>query len=105
MFSSADVKQGLVKTDDELDQHRFSFNPKDNGGERLSLITKFYWNGDLPDKDCWYTNQELRLKSYCNSASFNLSGVQITPAVLRKLADELEQKQKGVQEKVFGSKV
>lgn len=67
-------------------RHNFVFNPKDNGGESLSLLTKFIDNGDGEI----YTNQELSLQSYCNSASFTLIGVQITPDLLRKLANELE---------------
>ena len=49
--------------------------------------TKFIGNGDV---DGVYMNQELTLQSYCNSASFNLSGTTLTPENLRKLANELE---------------
>lgn len=69
--------------------HTFTFNPQDNGGEQLILTTKWYDNGDNEV----FTFQELSLESYYNSASFHLSGAQITPETLRKLANELEQAQ------------
>lgn len=69
--------------------HRFSFNPFDNGGEQIYLITKVYDNGD--EKDNIYFNQELKLQSYCNSASFNLVGAVLTSKLLRQMADEMEQ--------------
>lgn len=71
-----------------LKLHLFVFNQKDNGGESLTLITQFFSNGD-PGAQGIFSNQELTLQSYCNSASFNLCGIQITPELLRKLADEL----------------
>ena len=89
-----------MNTDKSLGKHVFVFNIKDNGGESLSLSTEHFWNGD-GKKDCSdagrtpdygiYTNQELTLQSYCNSASFELVGVQITPEILRQLANELDQ--------------
>lgn len=69
-----------------LGRHVFVFNEHDNGGEQLILTTEFYHNGD---PDGVYVNQEITLGSYCNSASINLSGVQITPEILFKLATEL----------------
>lgn len=72
-----------------LGVHSFIFNKKDNGGESLSLTTSYYDNGDGPVKGC-YTDQELTLQSYGNSATFNFSGIQITPNLLRELANELE---------------
>ena len=72
----------------EISKHVFCFNSQDNGGEQLTLVTKFYDNGDKENNT--YTDQELTLNSYCNSASFTLSGAQITPDALRKLADELD---------------
>lgn len=77
--------------DQELSKHVFVFNEKDNGGESLSLTTRFISNGDeITEKEGIYVNQELSLQSYCNSASFNLCGCTITPESLRQLANELE---------------
>ena len=70
----------------ELARHVFSFNPKDNGGEALLLVTTFYDNGDGI-----YLQQELSLHSYCNTASFNLLGVALTAKSLRQLANELDE--------------
>ena len=72
--------------DKEVGRHVFSFNPQDNGGESLNLITIFRETeeGDI------YTNQELILQSYFNSASFDLSGAAFTPDNLRALANEME---------------
>lgn len=70
-----------------LKRHVFCFNPNDNGGESLLLTTEFFWNGD--EQDGIYTNQELILQSYLNSASITLFGAAFTPENLRKLADEL----------------
>jgi len=74
-------------SDKLLKRHVFCFNEHDNGGESLLLTTEMFANGD---PDGVYINQELSLQSYCNSASFHLSGATITPALLRKLANELE---------------
>jgi len=68
----------------------FCFNDHDNGGESLTLKTKFYHNGD---PDVVYTNQEISLQSYCNSTSINLCGAQITPEFLFKLLQELIKQQ------------
>lgn len=72
----------------EIARKVFVFNPKDNGGEQLILVTKIFDNGD--EKDNIYIEQELILHSYSNSASFNLAAITLTPEVLRKLANELE---------------
>lgn len=72
----------------EVGVHVFVFNPKDNGGEQLSLTTHIMDNGD-PSNNI-YLNQELRLGSYCNAAAFILSGAPINPDDLRRLANELE---------------
>lgn len=69
--------------------HYFVFNPKDNGGESLSLRTRFYDNGNNAPRGVFMT-QELTLQSYCNSATFNLSGAPIAPELPRELANELE---------------
>jgi hypothetical protein len=74
-------------TNAQVHKHVFCFNPKDNGGESLSLTTEFFDNGDHKEP---YMNQTLTLQSYLNSASFELIGAALTPEVLRKLANELE---------------
>lgn len=74
-------------SDEELGRSVFSFNEDDNGGEQLILVTKLYHNGDVGG---YYTNQELTLNSYCNAASFTLTGCQISPEKLRELANQLE---------------
>lgn len=81
-----------VQTETPLHREVFVFNKDDNGGESLSLKIDYFDNGDaahgLPDGI--YTNQELSLQSYCNSASFNLAGAAFTPENLRELANILE---------------
>lgn len=77
----------------QVGRHYFVFNPYDNGGETLSLETKFIFNGDPPQNRKNYgifTNQKITLNSYCNSSSFELFGTALTPENLRQLADELE---------------
>lgn len=72
-----------------MKKHVFVFNPQDNGGESLILVTKENDNGDgIPNGI--YLTQKLSLQSYSNSASFTLVGTILTPKNLRKLADELE---------------
>lgn len=68
-------------------RHVFSFDERDNGGEHLSLITDV----EVDERGKVNLNQELVLHSYCNSASFNLSGAVMTPELLRKLANELDE--------------
>ena len=79
----------MANRDKNIGRHVFVFNPKDNGGESLCLVTEFFDNGDDP-KTGIYTNQKLSLQSYCNSAEFQLIGAALTPDNLRKLANELE---------------
>ena len=76
-------KDKLLKT------HTFSFNRKDNGGEQVTINTKFYDNGDR-NRDGVYINQEITLNSYCNAASILLYGAVLGPEDLRMLADELD---------------
>lgn len=75
-----------LRKEEPIHRYTFSFNPKDNGGEQLTLKTEFFDNGDNEV----YTIQSLTLESYCNSASFNLCGAAITPALLRELANQLD---------------
>jgi hypothetical protein len=74
-------------SDKKVGRLTFVFNEKDNGGEQLVLTTDLYHNGDPGG---FYTNQELSLNSYSNSASFNLTGCQLTPEKLRELANQLD---------------
>jgi len=71
-------------------RHVFSFNPTDNGGEELSMVTDITADLTNPKKQEIILEHEISLQSYCNTASIVLQGVQITPAKLRVLADELE---------------
>ncbi len=83
--------------DKQLENHVFSFNPHDNGGEQVVLITKIFGNGD---QGGIYYNQKLTMQSYCNAASFAMHGV-MTPKALRRLADELEECERKALEKTM----
>lgn len=87
-----------MAADEIVGYHSFCFNPNDNGGEGLTLTTTFIDNGD----PAIYTNQELTLHSYFNSATISLTGSPITPDNLRRLADELELAQAAAIKKVQG---
>lgn len=78
-----------MKENKLIHRHYFNFSPKENGGECFSLVTEFFDNGD--EKDNIYINQTFSLNSYCNCAQILLCGIQITPQILRKLADELSE--------------
>ena len=79
-------KQTTMTTKEKvLDTHVFCFNPSQNGGEALILVTTFIDDGD----EVPYIYQKLDLHSYGNLASFNI-GSLFTVEKLRKLADELE---------------
>lgn len=67
--------------------HTFIVNPQENSGEQLSILTEFIPNGD---PGVMFINTEITLQSYGNVASFHLCGAQLTPKILRQLADELE---------------
>lgn len=67
--------------------HHFTFNPEDNSGESLYLVTIKHTDNKYPEES-FYT-QELTLQSYGNSATFAISEF-MTPENLRKLANELE---------------
>lgn len=71
----------------QIHTHVFNLSPKTNGGEALVLTTDFFDNGDNEP----LLRQKLTLNSYCNTASFNLEGTILTPKLLRKLANELEE--------------
>lgn len=76
----------------KLKRHVFVFNEEDNGGESLCLTTDFMC--DEKDSNSVFANQEFSLQSCCNSAAFYLAGSPLTPELLRKLADELEDAKK-----------
>lgn len=71
-----------------LNEHLFIFNKEDNGGESFALKTKHFGNGDPGE---FYVNQTLKLQSYSNSCEFHLFSAILTPQLLRKLANELEE--------------
>lgn len=71
-------------------RHTFIFNPTDNSGEELSFVTDITVELTNPKKQEITLVHEISLQSYSNLASIVLTGIQITPAKLRLLADELE---------------
>ncbi|MCI0527015.1 MAG: hypothetical protein L0Y56_06120 [Nitrospira sp.] len=75
--------------DDKIARHVFSFNPQDNGGESVLFTTDLHDNGGKEPN--FYITQEITLLSYCNEASIRLAGATITPGMLRKLANELDE--------------
>ncbi len=68
-----------------LGRHCYKFNPQDNGGEQVSLVTTMLDNGENV-----IINQEIELQSYCNSASIKLYGAVLSPDMLRDMANQLE---------------
>lgn len=87
------------KKDQVLQRHVFEVNPQSNGGEGLMITTEFIGNGDpITPTEGVYITQEISLQSYCNSATFNLTTMALTPEVLRRLANELEQTQNKIQQ-------
>ncbi len=81
--------------------HNFNLTPQGNGGEALVLNTVFYANGDkITETEGVVVNQVLTLQSYGKSAWFNLYTGCLTPAMLRKCADQLEQAE--IRARLFG---
>ncbi|MEK6832663.1 MAG: hypothetical protein AABY32_01335 [Nanoarchaeota archaeon] len=74
--------------DELLDTVTTDINPKDTGGESVLLRTKIYANGDPGGI---FINQEFTINSYCNRATFDLVGAVLTPDILRKMANDLEE--------------
>lgn len=71
--------------DKVLARHVIELNPEDNGGESIILTTTFIANGDpINDQEGVYTNQEIELNSYGNSAAIKLYNAKFTPEFLRK---------------------
>jgi len=69
-------------SNEKLGEMNFSFNEKNNGGQRLSLKTIYLDDGS--------TNQFLNWQSRHKSVTIDLNGVQMTPENLRALASQLE---------------
>lgn len=78
-----------MSSDKIIGKHVFVFDKSPMSGESLNLETKIF-HDDRYGKDGLYYQQELKLKSWRNSAVFNLYEGQLNPSSLRKLADELE---------------
>ena len=66
--------------------HSFCLNPQYCGGEQMWITTNFILNSDGE----FYTEHEIILNSWSNTARIETSGVKITPSMLRQMADELE---------------
>lgn len=62
--------------------HTFTFNPNDNGGQHVTLVTAWVDGDEEP-------SQRIELRAYGRTASLDLP-YDLTPTRLRKLADELE---------------
>lgn len=73
--------------DKKIDKIMQTINSNDNGGEQIVLITEFFDNGDRPAQI--FTNQQIILQSYGNSASINLCSAQLNSNVLFRLAKEM----------------
>lgn len=85
-FSLGDIKVTRISANKVVSK----ISPEDtNGGESVELVTEVFDNGDK-NSNSWYLNQELVLNSYGNSATINLSSSPLTPAILRRIADELD---------------
>lgn len=94
-----------MKADQELGRHCFLVDPKEPGMHSLTLLTRFISNGDeIDDTNGVFLNQELSLQSNCNSASLSLFAAIFTPDRLRKLADEMEQKEVEIRTKYMMEK-
>ena len=76
-------------TDKQIGIHEFNFNDFD-GNDLVSIITKFWDNGDGGKPD--YFTQEIWLNAKNNSVTIDLCQMLFTPDTLRKLANELESK-------------
>lgn len=74
--------------------HSFHFNKDSNGGEAILFTTKFMKSNSMFKENSVIINQEFSLNSYGNSSSISLYANPITPAMLRQLADELENAEK-----------
>lgn len=89
----------------ELTHHYFRFNQKDNGGESFTIHTTFTSTGvDFDEENPnagFFVDQELRLNSYRNSASVNLTGYVLTPQNLREMADKLEAAQEAAKKRLM----
>ena len=68
----------------------FTVTPRSNGGEEISITTRFFHNGD-PDvegkSDNIFLNTEIEMQSYGNATTMTLCGNPLTPDILRDLAN------------------
>lgn len=71
-----------------IDKLHFNVNPQSNGGECVSIDTHIFKNED----GGLFLNTEISLQSYCNHAKFLLVGAALSPAILRDLANKLDEK-------------
>jgi hypothetical protein len=69
-------------------RHSFVFNPNENGGEQIILMTQFF-PASPTSKDV-FAVCELSLQSQGNSATFTLGGDIFSPENLRELANQLD---------------
>jgi len=65
----------------------FVFNPRDNGGEQVTLVTEFYATSDKTEV---YTYQELTLNCYGKSVTFAVNGL-FDPYILDQLSKQLKE--------------
>lgn len=80
-----------MKDFDILGIHVFHFNNGQNGGESFCFTTKFLYDGSrMFSCDPVKIEHTISLQSHSNEVSIDLNSIQITPTMLRKLADELE---------------
>lgn len=80
-----------MENDLDKDSCTFVINPGENGGEKVFLTTTI-----LKGKyslEPWL-EQEITMNSYCNSATFTFCGAVLTPDILRKMADQIEELEK-----------
>ncbi len=70
----------------------FNVDPTINGGESIYISSELHYNGDdKTEKTSYWLSQEIILRSYGNSASLNLSTAILSPEILRKMANQLEE--------------
>ena len=65
----------------------FVFNPWDNSGEHVTLVTEFYANTGETEV---YTCQELTLNCYGKSVTFAVNGL-FDPYILDRLSKQLKE--------------
>ncbi len=87
MFHGTDLERGMEATKvGFIDSHKFVFNKQMPNEKQVSLQTDFYDNAGQA-----FTIQRFIVRSGCSSVYANLVGTELTPRLLRQLANELEQ--------------